>query len=963
MSAFLNVTLIGVLMLVIQVTESFDWNREQYFQDGLNTYLNGYKQSTGHQLRQKRTTVTTTVDGKFTVQLIVSVDPITGQVSLPDSINGGRFRNVPNLNARRCQGRQCNYSLSYQKANSPETPAFADLKRINKSQSRTTADEKAIQDNKRVTVAPRYTRPKQVINRTSTIRTTVRYPLPTSSRQQMVNRTRIVYGEWARRTSARKPSVLTTTARNALNSREGSLLLTPRNNSESAEHIDNVFHQKKNETESYGESPSRSNDSIANYSNENGKVIQSSQFNESIFRDSEKPITVQSDDIVNHTTSPKSIIGHSGADNLNLERSHGPNMDPNKMEANQTTEGLIESGSPTQMPVHCKEPDCLPWERRAHFEVQIHPQTKEIVNIRVPLLKTKSKPVRPSHEYGDSRNIEPSLSPSNSSGKDEEFPWQNTDGFEVEINPKTQQVVNISAHLNATNETTVRPPHVEHENSSAEKLVTPALEQTTTKHEELPWLQRGNHQVQIDPKTEQVVNIRTKIQTKSNLTLHENPITPTQEIRAPRTKMVIREALMPLPIPFYYRKQIMSQSSNPDPITYNLTKESETVIQGRIETMKDPSSTTQPPQQPTELPWQLKDGFEIQIHPTTKEVVNVRIAQNSRYAHATMHAEQATVPDSVTQPTTGPTLVFEPSQDSDMRPRQHQDDDIVQTKKNETEDIQTQLSPTPITLDVQTSSQNETAKEEHSSPTPDLNSQINLLARELANATGPVIDSRVTTTLVPVAELSEEDFPWQQRDDYEVQIDPKTKQVINIRLQTTTTHNPISKPTQFDEANDPDRVPSQTRDRAVDTSKFIELDDEHGDIPRRKDVGKHEDDQLPDEPRSRIAVLAIPNGKDEAIRKTANNRSRTTKIRKPILSHSDGLLYFRYADDDDLWEQLEPFNRDSKFVFIDEHSWIGSRPGRGRDSPYFYFSDSSSVLMTLSCYPMLLVACLVFLIS
>ncbi|KZS17775.1 Uncharacterized protein APZ42_015748 [Daphnia magna] len=937
MFGLFNVTLIVALMLVtnIQVSDSFDWQREFDFQDGVNIYLNGNKQSTGNQKeqRQKRTSsVTTTVDAKFTVQLIVSVDPVTGQASL-QQINGGRFGSTaPHPNARHCQGRQCNYSLSFQTVDSPV---------ISKSQSKTTADEKVnTQNDKRVTAAPRYLN-KPVINSTSASRITVRYPLPTSpSRKQIVNRTRTVNGEWARRTSARKPSVQTTTARNPTNAKEDLLLLKPSDNGDynqsRAEEPDNLFHQKQNETDSNGNRKSQptSHDSVANYSDKNGDVVQSSPFNESIFRDSEKPITIYSDDILSQTTSPESITIQPGAeeDNLNPDRNYaGPNLVPQAL------------------------------ERRANFEVQINPRTKQIVNIRVPTMKPNSKPVGPSHEYKDSRKME--TTPTDSSRKHEEFHWQHGDGYQVQINPKTEQV----------GKSAVRP-HVEYEHSSAEKPVTPAsgaLQQTYAKHEELPWLQRDHHQAQIDPKTGPVVDIRTQTPTMTSPTsYYESPSAQTQERPAVRTQMVTREASLPLP--FYYRKQMISH--DPDQVT----KESETV-----QTTTNSYSTPQPLREPNELPWQQRDGFEVQMNPITKEVVNVRIVQHSRYVPVNMHVEQATVRDSVTQPTTGPTLVFETRRDPGVFLQQHEGDDIIQTNE-------TQSSTTPITLKT-TNSQKGDGEKDESFPTPDLNSEMNLPTREVADFSVPVNGSHMTTTVVPIAELSEEDFPWEQRDDYEVQVDPKTKQIVNIRLQTTTTaHTPISKSIQFDDANDRgDRVRSQTRDRTrtFEISEFVTLDDEHDDVsvelsgnvrnsnskiqtmvlPRRKDVGGHaariDDELLDDGQRSRIAVLAVPNPNEDAIRK-AVSRSRT-KMRRPIFSHSDadGVLYFRYADD--LWEQLEveQFHRDAKLVLIDDNSWIASRRGRGRDSPYFYYSHSSSVLFSLSCYPALLVACLVFLIS
>uniref|UniRef100_A0A0P6G8M7 Uncharacterized protein n=1 Tax=Daphnia magna TaxID=35525 RepID=A0A0P6G8M7_9CRUS len=936
MFGLFNVTLIVALMLVtnIQVSDSFDWQREFDFQDGVNIYLNGNKQSTGNQKeqRQKRTsTVTTTVDAKFTVQLIVSVDPVTGQASL-QQINGGRYT-APHPNARHCQGRQCNYSLSFQTVDSPA---------ISKSQSKTTADEKVnTQNDKRVTVAPRYLN-KPVINSTSASRITVRYPLPTSpSRKQIVNRTRTVNGEWARRTSARKPSIQTTTARNPTNAKEDLLLLKPSDNDDynqsQAEEPDNLFHQKQNETDSNGNRKSQptSHDSVANYSDKNGDVVQSSPFNESIFRDSEKPITIYSDDILSQTTSPESITTQPGAeeDNLNPDRNYA---DPNLV------------------------PQAL--ERRANFEVQINPRTKQIVNIRVPTMKPNSKPVGPSHEYKDSRKME--TTPTDSSRKHEEFHWQHGDGYQVQINPKTDQV----------GKSAVRP-HVEYEHSSAEKPVTPAsgaLQQTYAKHEEFPWLQRDHHQVQIDPKTGPVVDIRTQIPTTTSPTsYYESPSAQTQERPAVRTQMVTREASLPLP--FYYRKQMISH--DPDQVT----KESETV-----QTTTNSYSTPHPLREPNELPWQQRDGFEVQMNPITKEVVNVRIVQHSRYVPVNIHVEQATVQDSVTQPTTGPTLVFETRRDPGVFLQQHEGDDIIQMNE-------TQSNTTPITLKT-TNSQKGDGEKDESFPTPDLNSKVNLPTREVADFSVPVNGSHMTTTVVPIAELSEEDFPWEQRDDYEVQVDPKTKQIVNIRLQTTTTaHTPISKSIQFDDANDPDgdRVRSQTRDRTrtFEISEFVTLDDEHDDVsvelsgnvrnsnskiqtlvlPRRKDVGGHaariDDELLDDGQRSRIAVLAVPNPNEDAIRK-AVSRSRT-KMRRPIFSHSDadGVLYFRYADD--LWEQLEveQFHRDAKLVLIDDNSWIASRRGRGRDSPYFYYSHSSSVLFSLSCYPALLVACLVFLIS
>ncbi|KAI9561497.1 hypothetical protein GHT06_012455 [Daphnia sinensis] len=954
MSRLFNVTLIVALMLVtnIQVTDSFGWKREYDFHDGIN----GSKQSIGNQMRQKRTSVAATVDGKFTLQLIVNVDPVTGQVSLPQTIHGGRYRTVPNAR-RTCQGRQC--TLALQTVSPPVTPVFTDSKRTNNSQSKTAVDEKVIQNNKRVTAAPRYLNPKQV--------STVRYPLPTLTRKQIINRTRIENGEWARRTSARKPSVLTTTARNLVNSRKELLLPKTRNNSESErpKETDNVLHQKRNETDSY-----------SNHSDKVGKVVQSSQFNESIFRDAEKPITVHSSDIV----SPKPITGHSGegGGNLNPEQSYSPNRDPSKLQANQTTEGRIASGSPTKTPTHCEELDCLPWIRRANFEVQIHPRTMQIVNIRVPIITAKSKQVRPSHEYEDLRNTGTSLAPTNSTRKQDEFPWQHRDGYEVQINPKTEQVDSIRAQQNATHQTT-KSPHEEYENSSAEKQVTSAseaLEQTTiyTKHEKPRWIQIGHHQVQIDQKTGQIVNIRTQTNTKQNLAQNpENPSTQTQEGSSVRTQMVTREAH--LPVPFYYRKQITSQSSNPEPVTHNITKESETVIHGRTETTTNSYSTPQPRQEPNEFPWQQRDGFEVQINPVTKEVVNVRLVQHSRHVPLTMHAEQATIPNNLTQSTTEPGLIMETSRHPDVFLRQHEVDDKVQTReKTTTGDVKTQSSPKPI----QTSSSKGDGEDGASSPTPD--SQVP--TPEVADISVPVTGiPMTTTTLVPVAELSEEDLPWEQRDDYEIQINPITKQIVNIRLQTTTTHNPVSKSTLFDDAHDADgnRVRSQTRDRTVDISTFVKLDErddvsvEHDlnskiqtlIIPRRKDVGGHPariDGQLQDETRSRIAVLAVPNQKDDAIRKTLNSPARKPQLRTPIFSHSDadGLLYFRY---DDLLEQLEPFNRDAKFVLIDENSWIASRPVRGRDSPYFYYSHSSSLLMNMSCYLVLLVACLVFLIS
>jgi hypothetical protein len=241
-----------------------------------------------------------------------------------------------------------------------------------------------------------------------------------------------------------------------------------------------------------------------------------------------------------------------------------------------------------------------------------------------------------------------------------------------------------------------------------------------------------------------------------------------------------------------------------------------------------------------------------------------------------------------------------------------------------------------------------------------------------------------TTSTSPILELSEE-FPWEQKHDYEVQINPKTKEIVNIRMLTSTTSNPPSSEVENDRTATPDSTHvdlTRTNESVLTAEEQDELTveilgrilDRNGIIrklvvPRPRDnigerilvnhSGKLDDDFPGVKAGTRIAVTVPP--------KTAtNNRDRTTHGRKPIFSHSseDGVFYFRYAnEEDELKHYRGNANNRNKQIITDDERGIDWNTRRDdlpqRESPYFYYSQdsNSSALVKSSCYIVLLIAC------
>lgn len=930
----------------------------------INVYINGDAYPTAAESQkvtpQNRDAGTTIVNGKFTVQLIFRIDPLERQVSLPDTINEGEFGRAARQNTQYCKGEQCNYSSEFEIVDPTATPTFTELQKINRNQGRRTAGSTG-ENHKRVTAVPRLSKPSvnQMLISTSTSRTTVRYPFPITPEIHLVGRTQTTNDEWARRTQARTPNVRTTTARYPVSfdsNEEGFLLeqryhrTTEKSRAEvnrrkpqtwTLSDTEILFKEKTKETDSYGNRKRQitGEGSAATFSDKDSDGIHTSEFNQPVFRTAGKFLTVFPLDIPTQTTDITPVAEHSGGGTSNPEQHDSSTPVPSKRQVNQTTDNWTVSEHPSS-PVPCEELDYLPWERRDKFEVQINPRTKEVVNIRVHTIAGNSKPViKPSEEYKDSRSTETPLPPSSASGKDEEFPWRHRDDDGVQINPNTEQVVDIRIQPNTTNRPTVRPDerHEVHDGTqSATEATEAALKRTitNTRHDELTWMDRQDHQVQIDPKTGQVVNIRTQYKTQPNLRIHEHQVDSMTEAAARQavsTPRVTTQA--PLPIPFFHRKQISSQSGDSDFISSNLTRDD---VQTEIKTVihdhnPNPPPLPEPSEEPKELPWQQKDGFEVQVNPVTKKIINfrTRTVENGHSIPIPVLAAQPTLPGSAWMTTT---LISETSWDSHESLSTLEDSHEVQTRENvQRKDVAKIMTP-------------------------------------ISRNNGGQI---TTDLIVPTAESAV--FPWKQRDDYEVQTDPKTKQIVNIRLRTTTTDNPISK-----SAGDSIRSQTGDRVRTIDIGRVVKPDDEHDDVfvePSGSILDRNSkirtqvqtDDDLPDGPRLRTAVITGSNQKNTAMRSSINGGGRTMKTRKPIFSHSDadGVLYFRFADNDDLWEELEvkQFNGDAKFVLVDEDDWISARRGRGRDSPYFYFSQGNSSSISFSCYIVLLIACLVSFIS
>ncbi|EFX85545.1 hypothetical protein DAPPUDRAFT_314057 [Daphnia pulex] len=497
------------------------------------------------------------------------------------------------------------------------------------------------------------------------------------------------------------------------------------------------------------------------------------------------------------------------------------------------------------------------------------------------------------------------------------FPWEQIGDFEFQFNPKSKQVVNIRLLQTTTTTTTSYNP-------------------VTKSYEE-----QGNHSSLNEPQGQQ-----------DNLDVELGTAATTLEIqRLPATviptQMVIITPTVKLPIPLNRRKPIDGTQSDrvETPLIIEPSREIVIIPARPMEIVESKQtailgdnqmSTTQKPELFTlSSEQQVVNGFTETA--TTISVQQTTITENSQNIGIYSSAE------------------IEKGQDN------YRNTSIAEV-------IPTELGPAIIPPSINPTEEKD--KESYVVEKIHLES-----AREVEpiTSTASGIPIQTTTASSPIPELSDptEDFPWEQRHDYEVQVNPTTKEIVNVRLLTTTTPSkPLVSDDHFDRTLSDKSLLTDEEQDELTMEVLSRILERNGKIRTQK-----VDDKFlrgVKVPGTRVAVSSDQTNKNAAappIRTVVvpnNNRDRTADGRKPIFSHSteDGVFYFRYANDEDPTnaDNRNPkMNIDNTDDEIRETDWNTRRNHVPvRDSPYFYYvqdGTNSSALVKASCYVLILVAC------
>lgn len=499
------------------------------------------------------------------------------------------------------------------------------------------------------------------------------------------------------------------------------------------------------------------------------------------------------------------------------------------------------------------------------------------------------------------------------------FPWEQIGDFEFQFNPKSKQVVNIRLLQTTTTTASYNP--------------------VTKSYEE-----QGNNSSWNEPQGQQD-NLDVELGTAA--TTLEIPATTT----VIPTQMVIITPTVKLPIPLNRRKPIDgTQSDRVEPPLIEPRREI-VIIPARPMEIVEPEQTAIFGDNQTSIT-EKPELVTLSSEATTEQVV-----RGFTETATTIAVQQTTIPENSQKKEIYSSAEIEKGQDN-------------YRNKSIAEVIPTESGPAIIPPPI-----NRTEEKDKESYVVE---KINLeSAKEVEpiTSTASGIPIQTTATSSPIPELSDqsEDFPWEQRHDYEVQVNPTTKEIVNVRLLTTTTQKPLVSNDHFDRTLKSESLLTDEEQDELTMEVLSRILERNGKIRTQK-VGDTFFRGVK-VPGTRVAVSSSDQTNQNAaaaappIRTVVvpnNNRDRTAHGRKPIFSHSteDGVFYFRYANDED------PSNADNRNPIkmngdaddeMSETDWNTRRNHVPvRDSPYFYYvqdGTNSSALVKASCYVLFLVAC------
>jgi hypothetical protein len=548
-------------------------------------------------------------------------------------------------------------------------------------------------------------------------------------------------------------------------------------------------------------------------------------------------------------------------------------------------------------------------------EIPLESMSEDLTTIEETILNPTKETVLNPTETGVPIETTENPIPINSENSDY-FPWEQIGDFEYQINPKSKQVVNIRLLQTTTTTASYNP-------------VTKSYEK------------QGNNSSLNEPQGGQ-----------DNLDVELGTAATTLEIPATTvipTQMVTITPTVKLPIPLNRRKPIDGTQS--DRVETPLIEPSReiVIIPARPMEIVEPEQTAIFADNPTSTT-QKPELVTLSSEATTEQVVN-----GFTESATTISVQQTTIPENSQKTEIYSSAEIEKGQDN------YRNTSIAEV-------IPTESGPAIIPPSIHRMEEKD--KESY------VVEKINLeSAREVEpiTSTASGIPIQTTTTSSPIPELSDptEDFPWEQRHDYEVQVNPTTKEIVNVRLLTTTTPEPLVSDDHFD--------------RTLKSDKSLLTDEEQDELTMEvlsrilERNGKIRTPKVGDKffsgvkvAGTRVAVTSSDQTNKNAaappIRTVVvpnNHRDRTAHGRKPIFSHSseDGVFFFRYANDED------PSNADNRKPKLNidaddeirETDWNTRRNHVPvRDSPYFYYvqdGTNSSALVKASCYVLFLVAC------
>ncbi|XP_046460890.1 uncharacterized protein LOC124207466 [Daphnia pulex] len=996
MFGFRYITFVGILMLLQHLREADSFalhtneKRNIDYHDGAVIQLSGKTisiknveeelEEANHggetAVRAKRTALTATIDGKFTVHLIVSVKPAEQVVAVPPRVTKiGRLRTSggpvqsPAI-SKSCQNEYCDFAMELELLKQVSKPAVDSTVGEIKKEEEEEANQNQTrsQGRVRIPITPAAAKRDSKLRASRTQATTTRYPMitPTSIKpvlgrnkiettttryyrtssasnrpsvsNQVLNRTRTGVGRYQ---STRIPTNATRFGQIRTNA-------ATRNNPLSIDSREELvlFSEKRNENAQNGPNKSRARQKEGKSPSALLTRFQTTRIHRKKVTDN-ADVSVGTNESIPTTTEISQVQtanNNSGTDkpecnsNVTFEFDvpifrdsveHRKNVSAD--EINVTTPAAEDVATPTTvgntifvMPI--------PLNRRIMSnvtqldELKIEPTQNNVTQGRpvseIPLesmsedLTTTEETILNPTEI--SVPIETTENPiSINSENSDYFPWEQIGDFEYQINPKSKQVVNI--RLLQTTTTT-----------------TASYNPVTKSYEE-----QGNNSSLKEPPGQQ-----------DNLDVELGTAATTLEIPATTvipTQMVTITPTVKLPIPLNRRKPIDGTQSDrvETPLIIQPSREI-VIIPARPKEIVEPEQTAIFADNPTSTT-QKPELVTLSSEVTTEQVVN-RFTESA----TTISVQQTTITENSQKTEIYSSAEIEKGQDNNRN-------------TSIAEVIPTESGPAIIPPSIHRTEE----KDKESYVVEKINFE-SVKEVEPITSTASGIPIQTTTTSSPMPELSDptEDFPWEQRHDYEVQVNPTTKEIVNVRLLTTTTPKPLVSIDNFDRTLKSESLLTDEEQDELTMEVLSRILERNGKI-RTPKVGDKFFSGVK-VPGTRVSVTSSDQTNKNAaappIRTVVvpnNNRDRTAHGRKPIFSHSseDGVFFFRYANDED------PSNADNRKPKLNidaddeirETDWNTRRNHVPvRDSPYFYYvqdGTNSSALVKASCYVLFLVAC------